>query len=537
MRFDQLLSRLDVHAYQLILGDDVVGTLNKLDSKYLYKSELNRVLTNTYTPFELLTNSKFRGYLLSLLRDDEARSLIKELGKSTSLDPWIFFDTYKFTKEDINTIFVFFDLPILIEDSKQPWINSHLAEPCYSLYPYQRAILNKINNLLESAGNRVLLHMPTGSGKTRTAMSFVCRHLIDNENSVVIWFANTSELLEQAYEEFLKAWSSLGNRGIQAYKFWGESNIDLENISDGFVVAGMSKAYSRLMDDIGSFSAFASQCSLVVMDEAHQAIAPTYQLLIKSIIVSNKASLIGLSATPGRTWNDISADKRLAQFFHRQKVKVEIPGYRNPVDYLVDEGYLAHTRNTKLLHRSGIKLSSADIDYLRNNYQLPDYILDQISKDQARNLLIISKVQELAKVHKRIILFGINKNHAILLNSLLTAMGLDCMVVTSDTPLHVRNEAIKNYKTPVDLDSNTKILCNFGILTTGFDAPETSCAVIARPTDSLVLYSQMVGRAIRGVLSGGNKEAEIVTVVDDRLPGFGSVAEAFENWDDVWNDL
>ena len=77
--------------------------------------------------------------------------------------------------------------------------------------------------------------MPTGSGKTRTAMNFVCRHLIDNEKTVVIWFANTSELLEQAYDEFLKAWGFLGNRSMQAFKLWGESNIDLKNITDGFI--------------------------------------------------------------------------------------------------------------------------------------------------------------------------------------------------------------------------------------------------------------------------------------------------------------
>jgi hypothetical protein len=47
----------------------------------------------------------------------------------------------------------------------------------------------------------------------------------------------------------------------------------------------------------------------------------------------------------------------------------------------------------------------------------------------------------------------------------------------------------------------------------------------------------MVGRAIRGVKSGGNEEAEIVTVIDESLPGFGNVAEAFSNWDDVWDEI
>jgi len=79
------------------------------------------------------------------------------------------------------------------------------------------------------------------------------------------------------------------------------------------------------------------------------------------------------------------------------------------------------------------------------------------------------------------------------------------------------------------------VIVNYGVLTTGFDAPKTSAALIARPTKSLVLYSQMVGRAIRGTRAGGNMDAEIVTVTDPNLPGFGDVAEAFTNWEDVWS--
>ena len=72
------------------------------------------------------------------------------------------------------------------------------------------------------------------------------------------------------------------------------------------------------------------------------------------------------------------------------------------------------------------------------------------------------------------------------------------------------------------------------MLTTGFDAPRTSAALIARPTLSLVLYSQMVGRAMRGKAAGGNSVCEIVTVVDTSLKGFDSVTDAFSNWEDVW---
>ena len=80
------------------------------------------------------------------------------------------------------------------------------------------------------------------------------------------------------------------------------------------------------------------------------------------------------------------------------------------------------------------------------------------------------------------------------------------------------------------------MIFNYGVLTAGFDAPQTRCVVIARPTTSLVLYSQMCGRAMRGPKSGGNTTCRIYTVVDRSLPGFGSVAEAFTNWEILWKN-
>jgi len=79
------------------------------------------------------------------------------------------------------------------------------------------------------------------------------------------------------------------------------------------------------------------------------------------------------------------------------------------------------------------------------------------------------------------------------------------------------------------------VLCNYGVLTTGFDAPKTSAVIIARPTKSLILYCQMVGRAMRGPTVGGSADCEVVTVVDSSLPGFGDMADAIFNWEDVWN--
>jgi len=115
--------------------------------------------------------------------------------------------------------------------------------------------------------------------------------------------------------------------------------------------------------------------------------------------------------------------------------------------------------------------------------------------------------------------------------ALLSALGHQAACVSGATSSPERSRLISWFKAN---SPEPRLLCNYGVLTTGFDAPQTSAAIIARPTKSLVLYSQMVGRAIRGLKAGGNAAAEIVTLVDTGLPGFGDLGDAFKNWEDVW---
>ena len=167
---------------------------------------------------------------------------------------------------------------------------------------------------------------------------------------------------------------------------------------------------------------------------------------------------------------------------------------------------------------------------IKNTFELPLSILKKISLSTKRNLLIIHHAEDLLKRHKRIILFAasVDQSHAIA--AVLHERGHWAKSISSDMR-HGRAETISEYKTG---DDQPKILCNYGVLTAGFDAPKTSAAIIARPTLSLVLYSQMIGRAMRGIRAGGNKDCEILTVVDTTLPGFDSTINQFENWEDVW---
>ena len=116
----------------------------------------------------------------------------------------------------------------------------------------------------------------------------------------------------------------MGNRPINAYRFWGAGDPVLQAVNDGFVVAGLGKMYNYALRSLSSVAALADRTSLVVIDEAHQSVAPTYALVLDILVEKQPTTgLLGLSATPGRTWNDIDADQKLADFFRRQKVSLE----------------------------------------------------------------------------------------------------------------------------------------------------------------------------------------------------------------------
>ena len=184
-----------------------------------------------------------------------------------------------------------------------------------------------------------------------------------------------------------------------------------------------------------------------------------------------------------------------------------------------------------LFYNTGVDLSPKDLADIEDSLDIPQRLLDRLAEDEQRNLRIIQRIEEIARVHRRTILFAASVGNAKLLAAVLRARGIATDSITGDTPQWERRRIISKYRGSSD---ESMVLCNYGVLTAGFDAPTTSAAIIARPTKSLVLYSQMVGRALRGPLAGGNKEAEITTVVDTNLPGFGDLGESFFNWEDVW---
>lgn len=531
--FEDLIARAAEPTLKTLIGPSGFRLLSRLDSGSTQPARLREVLLALKSPQDLLLEPNTRCELVELLSPDDAGLLLARLGATSSGDPYEALKTLRVARGSTraSALLDFFALP---EPPDGPPLPSAVeqVEPAHALFPHQRQAARRVLRALLGEPNRVLLHMPTGSGKTRTAMSVICELMNECEPMLVVWLAHSEELCEQAIEEFGEAWGVLGNRAVTAHRWWGPHELDPAKVQDGVLVAGLPKAYAAARRAVGPIGTIAGKVGLVVMDEAHQAVAPTYQHVLDILTQAGRPTpLLGLTATPGRTWNDIGEDERLADFFFRQRVPLEVAGYESPIEYLIDEQYLARTRFESLYYESGEKLSARDLQDLVDALDIPPRIVQQLAEDEQRNLVIVHRAETMIRAHTRLLIFAATVQHAVLLATVLEARGITANAVTGGTAYDERARIIAEYR---EDSPDPQVLVNFGVLTSGFDAPKTSGAIIARPTKSLVLYSQMVGRATRGKRAGGNEEAEVVTVVDTALPGFSSLAEAFHNWEDVW---
>ncbi|EIZ9932923.1 DEAD/DEAH box helicase [Vibrio alginolyticus] len=410
------------------------------------------------------------------------------------------------------------------------------ASVAYPLYDYQIDCADRIQCHIQASDiKRALLHLPTGAGKTRTAMNIVSSYLRSNPNSLVVWLADTRELCEQACDEFLKAWSCIGNHDLPVYSFYGDSELSISGITRGFLVAGLQKLHSLGRNDAGAlqfvYELLRKNTSLVIFDEAHIAIAPTYKSIVDNFLnhSENNAFLVGLSATPGRVLGDddnlIEENQRLSDFFENNKVTMKIHGYPSPLDYLVEKGYLAKAEFKQLNYDDlSLKLPGDPENARVDNSE----VLKALSLNDNRNKKLLETIEAELANQSQIIVFACTVDHANELAMILAAKGIACRSIDGKTRKVERAVAISDYR-----NKKINVLINFGVLTAGFDAPCTNVAIIARPTNSLVQYSQMAGRAMRGIRSGGNEHCRVYTV-NDNIPEFRSVCRAFEYWDQMW---
>ena len=502
---------------------------------------LSKLIVNLHGENETLRDKKIRDNLINTLKNNELSEFINNLSLKNSNDSWEEIKKLKFKENSkelkiLEQKFNIKERQVFTENLVEE--NPEIIEPERGLFSHQIEMLEEVNQILKGPIKKVILHMPTGSGKTRTAINLIVDFIKkrSTKKTNIIWLAHTDELCQQAYEEFKLSWQKLGNRNFNINKIFKRQKVELSEIDEGLTIMSLDSAYEKTKRDQSSFFKLCRKINFIVMDEAHMSVAPTYKHVLE-LLYSKEAYLIGLTATPGRSYLKPGEDIKLRNFWNKQKVSLKVKGYKNPLDYLVKTGYLAEVKSEPLNSNIDLKKIftqneiNKELDRINNGQDLSKNFIKKISNDISRINLVIEKIiEENQNIKNKIIVFASSVENAETIKKVLSLENINSALITSKTHPIERAYKINEFKTN---NSSLNILINYGVLTTGFDAPKANLAIIARPTQSVSLYSQMVGRVMRGKEAGGKKTCKVITVKDP-IYGFKDMSESFNFWEDVW---
>lgn len=368
----------------------------------------------------------------------------------------------------------------------------------YDLRPYQQRSVDAGVEAVQKKSSEVLTE-PTGSGK-----SIIIANIVTTLDVHAVVLQPSKEILEQNYQKML-------DYGYTDIAIYSASLKSKETAKITFATIGSVYKKPHLFEDV----------ELIIVDEAHTVNGEggMYKEFIKHLGVP----VLGLTATPMRMYAGYKFDpitKRStdeivvqAKFITRTKSKVfkkianvtqinELfaAGYLHKPEYIEAEGYDTEKIKTNSTGRD------FDDQALKQYNQQEDLVkksFEAIVKQGGKHNLVFNKFVEEAQE----------------LSDMLNAAGITSAIVSCKTKAADRAKMLQDFKA-----GKIQVVTNVGVLTTGFDFPELDTIVLARPTKSVILYYQMVGRVIR--IHDNKKVARVIDLCGN-IKTFGKV-ETFE---------
>ncbi len=351
--------------------------------------------------------------------------------------------------------------------NKTKW---QITSDTIKLRDYQLKCLNSIEKGLEKY-KAVLIQVPTGGGKT---LIFNAYALNKTGNTLVL--VHRKELLFQTADK---------------YKMIGGDDSHIGYIAQGVfktnrLTIGMIQTVYKALSKI-DFKYF----DTVIIDEAHHSMASTWRTVIETAKESG-CKIIGVTATPFRT-----DEQQLKDLYDELVFKLDISDLIKAGHLVSVVGKMVYIDADYSKLKTSSNKSTGESDYSAKS-------IENVLNKEEINKQVVEKWIELGE-NRKTIFFTVSIEHANALKSEFVKNNITSECISSKLPAKERDNIIKKFAA-----GDVKVLINVDILTEGFDDPSVQCIALLRPTKSLSLYAQIVGRGVRLDNENGKKDCIIL---------------------------
>lgn len=392
------------------------------------------------------------------------------------------------------------------------------------ILPYQEEAVKALDAYYHLDNNKGiqsgLMVMPTGSGKTFTAVYWLLNRAVAKGYKIV-WLVHRQELVSQAEATFVSQCPLLKEYGMKKIRIISVSGIHLHMSSASRAeinvcsIQSVANKYgyrfiSRMLGVQGK------EKLIVVIDEAHHAVSPSYQKVLNRFMQINpNTCILGLTATPTRM-QTLDRNKLYNLFKVTQNIDNNCGTdkgfiYEISLKQLILNGALAkpiyERVKTEIDADIEFDLTLSDELFFKQFGELSEKIKNQIAESEKRNGLIVNQYLNNRDKYGKTLIFAINREHARTLCNLFIKNDVSCDYVISDKPNSA--ETIERFR-----NNEFEVLINVQIMTEGTDVPDIKSVFMTRETNSDSLMMQMIGRGLRGEAAGGTKEEYIVDFHD-----------------------
>jgi DNA repair protein RadD len=356
-----------------------------------------------------------------------------------------------------------------------------------NLRPYQDDVIADFERTVATGTNRVILVAATGAGKTIIGAAIIKKYVGRRKGVLVL--AHRREIISQTSAKLHAHGIPHGiiQAGVEPRPFeavqvasiqtlWMRVRNTIEDVASVPTPDSLKSNEQSALDEIFNQAAAFNRsktelppAELLVIDECHHAPARTYRKIVDAY---PNATLLGLTATPCR-----GDGRGLGGIFDEI---VECP----QVADLIEQGYLVKTR----VYAPGVP----DLKGVRS--LAGDYVESQLADRMDRPKLTGDIVTHWHKYGERrkTVCFAVNVKHSVHLRDEFIASGVKAEHIDGSTPKAERDASLARLAS-----GEIEMVTNCMVLTEGWDMPEVSCCVLARPTKKMGLYRQMIGRVLR----------------------------------------